>query len=141
MTKIYHIQITASLTYVWFRFMVSNATFNIVSAILWQSVLLVEETRVHEENHQLIMSHCQTLSLVTVKLYQKSLSNFITSHCQTLSQVTVKLYQKSLSNFITSHCQTLSQVTVKLYHKSLSNFITSHCQTLSHNVVLSTPHQ
>jgi hypothetical protein len=31
--------------------MVYNATFNNISAISWQSVLLVEETRVPRENH------------------------------------------------------------------------------------------
>jgi hypothetical protein len=31
--------------------MVFNATYNNISVILWQSVLLVEETRVPEENH------------------------------------------------------------------------------------------
>jgi hypothetical protein len=35
-------------------FMVFNATFNNISVILWQSVLLVEETG---ENHQPIASH------------------------------------------------------------------------------------
>jgi hypothetical protein len=35
-----------------FRFMVFNATFNNISAISWWSVLLVEETRVPEENHR-----------------------------------------------------------------------------------------
>jgi hypothetical protein len=33
------------------RVMVFNATFNNISAILWQSVLLVEETGVPRENH------------------------------------------------------------------------------------------
>ena len=32
-------------------FMVFNATFNNISVISWQSVLLVEETGVHGENH------------------------------------------------------------------------------------------
>jgi hypothetical protein len=40
--------------------MVFNATFNIISVILWQSVLLVEETG---ENHQTVAI------LVTDKLY------------------------------------------------------------------------
>jgi len=34
------------------RIMVFNTTFNNISAILWQSVLLVEETGVPGENHQ-----------------------------------------------------------------------------------------
>ena len=32
--------------------MAFNATFNNIAVILWQSVLLEEETRVLEENHQ-----------------------------------------------------------------------------------------
>jgi hypothetical protein len=39
--------------------MVFNATFNNISARLWQSVLLVEETG---ENHRSVASHSQTLS-------------------------------------------------------------------------------
>jgi len=41
----------------WVRVMVFNATFNNISAILWQSVFLVEETRVLGENHRLAASH------------------------------------------------------------------------------------
>jgi len=37
--------------------MVFNATFNNISVILWQSVLLVEETGVPEENNQPATSH------------------------------------------------------------------------------------
>ena len=37
--------------------MVFNATFNTISAILWWSVLLVEEIEGHGENHQPIASH------------------------------------------------------------------------------------
>jgi len=40
------------------RVMVFNATFNNISVILWQSVLLVEETG---ENHWPSASHWQTL--------------------------------------------------------------------------------
>jgi hypothetical protein len=39
------------------RVMVFNATFNNISVISWRSVLLVEETRVHGENHQPATSH------------------------------------------------------------------------------------
>jgi hypothetical protein len=42
--------------------MVFNATFNNISVRSWQSVSLVEETRVHRENHQPVASHWQTLS-------------------------------------------------------------------------------
>ena len=39
------------------RAMVLNATFNNISVISWQSVLLVEETGVPRENHISIASH------------------------------------------------------------------------------------
>jgi hypothetical protein len=43
---------------IWFGwFMVFNATFNNISAILWQSVLLVEETEVPGENPRPVASH------------------------------------------------------------------------------------
>ena len=37
--------------------MVFNTTFNNISVISWQSVLLVEETGVPRENHQHVASH------------------------------------------------------------------------------------
>jgi len=37
--------------------MVFNTTFNNISATLWQSVLLVEETGVHRENHGPVACH------------------------------------------------------------------------------------
>jgi len=40
--------------------MIFNATFNHISVILWQSVLLVEETGVLKENHRTAASHLQT---------------------------------------------------------------------------------
>jgi hypothetical protein len=42
--------------------MVFNSTFNNISVISWQSVLLVEETGVPTENHRPVASHRQTLS-------------------------------------------------------------------------------
>ena len=42
--------------------MVFNATFNNISVISWQLVLLVEETGVPGENHRTVASHWQTLS-------------------------------------------------------------------------------
>jgi hypothetical protein len=47
----------------WFGFMMFNATFNNISAILLWSVLLVEETGGPGENHRPVASHWQTLSL------------------------------------------------------------------------------
>jgi len=37
--------------------MVFNTTFNNISVISWQSVLLVEETTVPVENHRPVRSH------------------------------------------------------------------------------------
>ena len=42
--------------------MVLNTTFYNISAISWQSVLLVKETGVPGENYRLVASHWQTLS-------------------------------------------------------------------------------
>ena len=39
------------------KVMVFNTTFNNISVISWQSVLLVKETRVPGENHQPAASH------------------------------------------------------------------------------------
>ena len=43
-------------------FIVFNVTFNNISVVLWQSVLLAEETGVPGENHRSAASHLQTLS-------------------------------------------------------------------------------
>ena len=48
---------------------VFNATFNNISVISWWSVLLVEETRVPEENHRPVASHRQTSSHNVAHLY------------------------------------------------------------------------
>jgi hypothetical protein len=45
------------------RFMVFNTTFNNISVISWQSVLLVEETG---ENHRLVTCHWQFLTHIVV---------------------------------------------------------------------------
>ena len=48
--------------------MVFNDTFNNISVISWQSVLLVEETGGEGENHRPVRSHRQTLSHNVVHL-------------------------------------------------------------------------
>jgi hypothetical protein len=52
----------------WFGFMVFSATFNNISVISWQLVLLMEETIGPRENHRLVTSHWQTLSHNVVHL-------------------------------------------------------------------------
>ena len=49
----------------YFIFIESFSTFNNISAILWRSVLFVEETGIPGENHQPVASKCQTVSLVS----------------------------------------------------------------------------
>ena len=48
--------------YIRVRVMVFNTTFNNISVLLWQSVLLMEETGLPGENHRPAASHWQTLS-------------------------------------------------------------------------------
>jgi hypothetical protein len=55
----------------WFGFMVFNATFNNISVISWQSVLLMEGTGVHWENHRPVASHWQTLSHKEERVYAR----------------------------------------------------------------------
>jgi hypothetical protein len=49
--------------------MVFNTTFNNISAILWWSVLLVEETGVHGENHSTNFGNCVSYVLITINVY------------------------------------------------------------------------
>jgi hypothetical protein len=59
--NILHLTINvAGLALVWI--LVFKATFNNISAISWWSVLLMEKTGVHGENHRHIASHWQTVS-------------------------------------------------------------------------------
>jgi hypothetical protein len=45
-----------------FGYRALNITFNNISVISWRSVLLVEETGAHEQNHRPATSHRQILS-------------------------------------------------------------------------------
>jgi len=53
--------------------MVFNATLNNISAISWQSVLLMEETRAPRENYRPAASHWQTWSQNVVLVYKSRL--------------------------------------------------------------------
>jgi hypothetical protein len=56
--------------------MVFNATFNDISVISWWSVLLVEETRVPEENHPLVTDKLYQIMLYRVHLAMIQTHNF-----------------------------------------------------------------
>ena len=59
----------------WFGcFMVFNSTFNNISAKLWQSVLLVEKTRVPEENQR--GSNSKTLMVIGIDGTGSGKSNY-----------------------------------------------------------------
>jgi len=49
--------------------MVFNATFNNISVISWRSVLLVEETGVHGENHRPAAIHWQTYHIMLYRIH------------------------------------------------------------------------
>ena len=49
--------------------MVFNATFNNISVILWQSVLLVEETGVPRENHRIAASHYKLYHIMLYRVH------------------------------------------------------------------------
>jgi hypothetical protein len=78
-----------------------NATFNKISAILWRSVFLMEETGVPRENHWPATSHWQTLS--HIMLYRVHLAwDTITSSClgqKNICLFTVTSSKKSRSDF------------------------------------------
>jgi hypothetical protein len=55
--------------------MVLHVTFNNILAISCRSVLLVEETGEHGENHWPVVSHWQTLSHIVVRTHNFSADN------------------------------------------------------------------
>ena len=55
------IRVPTNVALIGIRIIVFN-NFNNISFISWQSILLMEETKVHGENHRLVASHWQTLS-------------------------------------------------------------------------------
>jgi hypothetical protein len=59
------------------RVIVSNATFNNISAISWWLVVLVEEIEVSGENHRLAASHGQSLRILITSLVPSSSSYHI----------------------------------------------------------------
>ena len=80
--------------------MVFNATFNNISVISWQSVLLVEETGRPGENHWPVASHWQTLShnVVHLTLIEIRTHNISGDSCKSnYHTITAMTAPKSLS--------------------------------------------
>jgi hypothetical protein len=77
------------------RVMVFNATFNTILAIAWQWILLVEEIRVHGEDHRPSVSHWQTLSHNVVSSTPRHISELLNSDLYIIFQI-VKNYRMSL---------------------------------------------
>jgi hypothetical protein len=63
-------------TFIGSCFMVINATFNNISVISWRSVLLVEETGVHGENH---LKSQVIYKLYHILLYREYITDYIGS--------------------------------------------------------------
>jgi hypothetical protein len=91
--------------------MVFNATFNNISVILWQSVLLVEET---EENHWSVASHWQTLSHNVLKGVRTYMDPSIFFAAVPLDLGLDKGFRKSLFIYIVLILNWYSQKTVSL---------------------------
>ena len=100
---------------VWF--LVFNATFNYISAILWRLVSLVEESGVPEENQRPVASHWQTLSLTNLMLYRVFLV-WVVFELTTLvvialiAQVVIKYYKC----FYNSVCNSTVSIVKPIYH-------------------------
>jgi hypothetical protein len=89
--------------------MTFKATFNNISVISWQSVLLVEETGVAGENHWHVASHWQTLSLYTPRKIIVTYAHF--QHCaQVLFCHNIHEMYASISDKIEQEC------ILKVYH-------------------------
>ena len=58
-----------AITYVVFVMGVFNTTFNNMSVISWQSVLLVEKTGIPGEHHQPAASHWQTFHIMLIRVH------------------------------------------------------------------------
>jgi hypothetical protein len=102
---------------VWF--MVFNATFNNISVISWQSVLLLEETGVPGENHWSVASHWQTLShnvVSSTPCLKKWESNSIFASMK-LTEILLKVALNTINQTTTEQCFT--QIPVEIIWWSL----------------------
>ena len=80
------------------RVVVLNTSFNNILVILWQSVLLVEETGVPGENHGPVASHWQ--KLYNNKMMVRTLHIYLSSifNCKNSLKYTLCSYHGPFSN-------------------------------------------
>jgi hypothetical protein len=83
--------------------MVFNATFNNISAILCQSVLLVVETRIYGENHRPDTSHWQSLSEKHRQKYYWMVGWDSRSICFLLPQSLFSYYLNMVVGYMTTY--------------------------------------
>ena len=115
--------------------MVFNATFNNISVISWQSVLLMEETGVSGENHQPASSHWQTQLKTSFELVFVTTNikiSYISWRKPEYFDIKIVIWRKSLINFITYSCMeyTLSQVRIVI-----TTLLTLHYLTIDDHLV------
>jgi len=103
--------------------MVFNVTFNNISVILWQSVLLVQATGLPRENHRPVPSHRQTLSHNVV-----SLSGIGTHNINILESLKtcLKIVLFLILYEITSFCQLIDNNNNVRFHEMRQILVNLH---------------
>jgi hypothetical protein len=109
--------------------MVFNATFNNISAILWQSLLLMEETGVYRENHRPVTRYwpptCHTLLTTDLShvIDHRPVTHYWPPTCHTLltTDLSHVIDHRPVACYWPPTCHTLlttnlSHVINKLYH-------------------------
>ena len=97
-----NIQMTKSNMFGEVRVMVLNTTFNNISVMSWQSVLLVEENGVPRENHRPAASHWQTWSHDVISSTSWTCLEFSTICKKSEMGITVKTSSSRTSFFTVS---------------------------------------
>jgi len=125
--------------------MVFNATLNNISAISWQSVLLVEETWVPGENHRPAASHWQILShccfdfispwagfkLTTLVVSTLVTGTDCTGSCKSNNQVYHTIMMTPYNNKMTHMCHTFCALSHIKFQFAVVNLIIIRSLTCS----------
>jgi hypothetical protein len=103
--------------------MVFNATFNIISVISWQSVLLVEET---EENHDLLQvtDNFITFELTTLVVIDTDSADIFKFNYHTITTTMVK-WSRALDVRLSEWCCSVSMVWVQIPSREEQKFDSS----------------